>query len=100
MQSPQRISRCNAIAPNAPKKHRRTIIIQQAVLALYRDINARRLIDLCPSARAMQAALDFVASVPHLPIRNEGGGISMGGGDSDLPSGSATNGGSGPDRTH
>lgn len=86
MQSPQRLARCNAIAPGAPKKHRRAIINSQAVLAFYGEMNARRLIGLCPSARAMQAALDFVASMPYLPIRNEGGGLSMGGGD--------------PDRTH
>jgi hypothetical protein len=81
MQTPQRIIRCNAIPPATPKKHRRA---NNSHVAFQGDINVRRLIDLCPSARAMQAALDFVASLPHLPIRNEGGGLSMGGGDPDL----------------
>lgn len=72
MDSPQRLKRSNAIPPNAPKKHRKHIIKSRAVLASQDDMNVRRFIGLCPSARAMQAALDFVASQPHLPLKNEG----------------------------
>jgi hypothetical protein len=70
MQTPPPVPRCNAIPPSAPKKHRKT---NNSHYVFQGDINVRRFIYLCPSARAMQAALDFVASVSDLPIRNEGG---------------------------